>query len=146
METEQGFPLLRQVVLDCTDARALAEFYGALLDWKVQVDDDGSWAEVRAEYGQMFCFQRVDDYAAPDWPGQERLSLSVLSWLLLLHCFSSFQSNPAIYLHGKTQRILLSRFIRHVSHDPAWGELPQTKENLTPHRISLKYSPIVSTR
>jgi hypothetical protein len=26
VETEQGFPQLRQVVLDCTDARALAEF------------------------------------------------------------------------------------------------------------------------
>ncbi|WP_445256777.1 VOC family protein [Nocardioides aurantiacus] len=59
-------------VLDCPDPRALAEFYGALLDWKVKVDDDGSWAEIRAEYGQMFCFQRVDDYAAPTWPSQER--------------------------------------------------------------------------
>lgn len=59
-------------VLDCPDPRVLAEFYGALLDWKVKVDDDGSWAEIRAEHGQMFCFQRVDDYAAPTWPSQER--------------------------------------------------------------------------
>lgn len=59
-------------VLDCPDPRVLAEFYGALLGWAVKADDDGSWAEARADYGQMLCFQRVDDYAAPDWPGQDK--------------------------------------------------------------------------
>jgi hypothetical protein len=57
------------IVLDCPDARALADFYGALLDWKVSGDTD--WAEVRADYGMCLCFQRVDDFRPPAWPGQE---------------------------------------------------------------------------
>jgi predicted enzyme related to lactoylglutathione lyase len=57
------------VVLDCPDAAALATFYGALLDWKVEVSDD--WAEVKADYGDSIGFQKVDDYRAPDWPGQD---------------------------------------------------------------------------
>ena len=56
-------------VLDCPDPRALATFYGALLDWKVEASDD--WAEVRADYGQCICFQPVKDYTPPGWPGQE---------------------------------------------------------------------------
>ena len=59
------FPSL---VLDCPDARALATFYGALLDWKVDASDD--WAEIRADYGQCICFQQVEDYTPPQWPGQ----------------------------------------------------------------------------
>jgi predicted enzyme related to lactoylglutathione lyase len=56
-------------VLDCPDPRALATFYGALLDWKVEASDE--WAEVRADYGQCICFQPVQDYTPPRWPGQE---------------------------------------------------------------------------
>jgi len=45
------------IVIDCPDPRALATFYGAMLDWKVDVSSD--WAEVRAEYGQCISFQQV---------------------------------------------------------------------------------------
>jgi predicted enzyme related to lactoylglutathione lyase len=55
-------------VLDCPDPAALASFYGALLDWKPDVDE--GWAEVRSGDGQSIAFQRVDAYTAPDWPGQ----------------------------------------------------------------------------
>ena len=58
------------VVLDCPDPAALARFYGAVLDWPVSKGDD--WWEVRADYGQCLCFQQVDDYSPPEWPGQER--------------------------------------------------------------------------
>ena len=34
MEAAQPFPTLRQVVLDCTDARLLAEFYRQLLGYR----------------------------------------------------------------------------------------------------------------
>jgi len=37
---EQGFPELRQVVLDTTDARALAEFYRALLGYRYRPGDE----------------------------------------------------------------------------------------------------------
>src|SRR3954453_691590 len=56
------------IVLDCPDPRTLAAFYGAMLDWKVDVSSD--WAEVRADYGQCISFQQVEDYTPPRWPGQ----------------------------------------------------------------------------
>jgi len=57
------------IVLDCPDPAALAAFYGAMLDWKVEISP--GWADVRAEYGQCLSFQQVEDYATPRWPGQE---------------------------------------------------------------------------
>lgn len=62
-----SFPTL---VIDCPDADELARFYGALLDWPVTRSED-DWAEITADYGQMLCFQQVDDYRAPVWPSQE---------------------------------------------------------------------------
>lgn len=55
-------------VLDCPDPAALARFYGALLDWEVNVSED--WADIRADYGAQISFQQVDDYTPPQWPGQ----------------------------------------------------------------------------
>jgi predicted enzyme related to lactoylglutathione lyase len=57
------------IVIDCPDPGLLAKFYGELLDWKVDISSD--WAEVRADYGQCICFQPVEGYTAPVWPGQE---------------------------------------------------------------------------
>ena len=51
------------IVLDCPDPAALATFYGALLDWKVESRD--GWADVRADYGQCISFQQVADYTPP---------------------------------------------------------------------------------
>lgn len=56
-------------VLDCPDARALAEFYGAALGWKVEARDD--WADVKADYGACLSFQQVEGFTAPAWPGQD---------------------------------------------------------------------------
>lgn len=58
-------------VIDCADPGQLATFYGKLLDWQVDIDDDNSWAKIHADSGSPLCFQRVDDYRAPQWPGQE---------------------------------------------------------------------------
>jgi predicted enzyme related to lactoylglutathione lyase len=57
------------IVIDCPDPSALATFYGALLDWKVEASAD--WAEVRADHGQCIGFQQVQGYLPPRWPGQE---------------------------------------------------------------------------
>jgi len=58
-------------VIDCPDAAVLAEFYGALLDWKVSTDD--GWAEIRpADGSNCICFQQVEDFQAPTWPSQEK--------------------------------------------------------------------------
>ena len=57
------------VVLDCPDPKALATFYGAILDWPV-TGDDGS-AHIQADYGDSIGFQKVDAYTPPQWPGQQ---------------------------------------------------------------------------
>ena len=56
-------------VIDCPDPSALAAFYGAMLDWKVEVSP--GWAEIRAEDGQCISFQQAEAYTPPKWPGQE---------------------------------------------------------------------------
>jgi predicted enzyme related to lactoylglutathione lyase len=56
-------------VIDCPDPSALAAFYGTMLDWKVESSTD--WADIRADYGMCISFQQVQDYAPPQWPGQE---------------------------------------------------------------------------
>ena len=57
------------IVIDCPDPGALAKFYGAILDWKVEVSSD--WAQVQADYGQCISFQQVEAYTPPAWPKQE---------------------------------------------------------------------------
>ena len=54
MEGEGGFPTLRQVVLDSTDARVLAEFYRRLLE--DHADDPVEPLRVYADpAGHPFC-------------------------------------------------------------------------------------------
>ncbi|HEU4676999.1 MAG TPA: VOC family protein [Motilibacteraceae bacterium] len=55
-------------VIDCPDPAALAAFYGALLDWKVETSP--GWADVRGD-GQCVGFQQVEHFTAPSWPGQD---------------------------------------------------------------------------
>jgi predicted enzyme related to lactoylglutathione lyase len=57
------------VVLDCPDPKTLAEFYGTLLDWKIEGGED--WWTVKAEHGDALSFQKVDSYRPPQWPGQD---------------------------------------------------------------------------
>ena len=57
------------IVIDCPDPVALATFYGAMLDWKVDVRPD--WVDIRADDGQCNTFQRVDGYTPPVWPTQQ---------------------------------------------------------------------------
>ncbi|WP_236789837.1 VOC family protein [Amycolatopsis sp. GM8] len=67
-------PTFGTVVLDCPDPKLLGEFYGALLDWgqpELNQDGDAYWADLSGPGGVMISFQRVDDYRAPQWPGQD---------------------------------------------------------------------------
>jgi Glyoxalase-like domain len=57
------------IVIDCPDPGTLANFYGTMLDWKVDVSAE--WAEVRADHGQCISFQPVESYTPPRWPDQE---------------------------------------------------------------------------
>ena len=69
--TVPGMAIARfpSIVIDCPDPHALAAFYGRMLDWEVEVQP--GWVDVRADYGQCLSFQRVENYSAPVWPGQE---------------------------------------------------------------------------
>jgi hypothetical protein len=60
---------LPSIVIDCSDPEALANFYGAMLGWKV--DASPGWADIRADHGHRISFQQVDGYTPPTWPTQD---------------------------------------------------------------------------
>ena len=60
---------LPSVVVDCPDPVDLATFYARMLDWKVSIEAD--WVEVRGDHAQCISFQKVENYTAPVWPGQD---------------------------------------------------------------------------
>jgi hypothetical protein len=76
-------PILRQVVLDTTDARGLAEFYRELLGWQYRPGDeppaDGSPDEKGSDWlvlvnpagGSRLGFQQVDALPVSSWPANE---------------------------------------------------------------------------
>jgi hypothetical protein len=73
-------PKLRQVVLDCEDARQLAEFYRQLLGYSYRPGDEPpapgtpdtkgqDWLVLRdPEGGQALAFQQVAQLPEPTWP------------------------------------------------------------------------------
>ena len=67
------YPHLRQVVLDGTDNRALAEFYRELLGFSYRAGDEEPGEQewlvlVDPDRGQRIAFQRVPEVARPTWP------------------------------------------------------------------------------
>jgi catechol 2,3-dioxygenase-like lactoylglutathione lyase family enzyme len=94
MEAERGVPKLRQVVLDCTDARALAEFYRRLLGFRYRPGDEPpapgepdpagqDWLVLQdSAGGARVAFQQVAAFRESTWPDgsvpqQLHLDLSV---------------------------------------------------------------------
>ena len=58
--------------IDCPDARALAGFYSAITGWPIdEARSDDEWVHLAADGAITLCFQQVEDYHAPQWPGQE---------------------------------------------------------------------------
>jgi catechol 2,3-dioxygenase-like lactoylglutathione lyase family enzyme len=73
--SDADFPVLRQVVLDATDARALAEFYRQLLGYVYREGDEPpddetpDWLVLRDPRGvQRVAFQLVDRLPPSTWP------------------------------------------------------------------------------
>lgn len=69
-------------VIGCGDAWELAEFYAALLGWKVVDRSEnvpGGWALVRSPGGeQKLEFQREDPFVPPVWPtvaGEQQMGM-----------------------------------------------------------------------
>jgi hypothetical protein len=80
MGATQSVPLLRQVVLDCTDARLLAEFYRQLLGFQYRPGDEPpaageadprgeDWLVLRnAADTARLAFQQVSELPEATWP------------------------------------------------------------------------------
>ena len=63
---------LSLTAIDCPDPRALAEFYSEITGWPIDPDSSERWVQLVSDVGATRAFQRVDDYRAPEWPGQGR--------------------------------------------------------------------------
>ena len=67
-------PRIRQVVLDTTDARGLAEFYRQLFGLSYRPGDESvdpagdDWLVLRGEGGIGLAFQQVDELPRSTWP------------------------------------------------------------------------------
>jgi hypothetical protein len=80
MSPQPGVPVLRQVVLDTTDVRALAEFYRRLLDLQYRPGDEYPDADAPDPRGQdwlvlrrldgstALALQKVEQLPPPTWP------------------------------------------------------------------------------
>jgi catechol 2,3-dioxygenase-like lactoylglutathione lyase family enzyme len=80
MSPQPGVPVLRQVVLDTTDVRALAEFYRRLLDLHYRPGDEHPGADAPDPRGQdwlvlrrldgstALAFQKVEQLPPATWP------------------------------------------------------------------------------
>ena len=60
------------LVIDCPDPHQLADFYAEILPVQKFGDDPG-WAELMMgpEARPIIAFQKVENYTAPQWPGQD---------------------------------------------------------------------------
>lgn len=79
MSAAQSRPRVRQVVLDTTEPRRLAEFYRELLGWTYRAGDEPppagepdprgeDWLVLRGDGGVALAFQRVDELREATWP------------------------------------------------------------------------------
>ncbi|MFJ3582452.1 VOC family protein [Streptomyces sp. NPDC090127] len=59
------------LVLDCTDAQALAHFYAELLAGEIHIGEDPDLIEVVGGSGVRLAVRRDHGYAPPSWPRPE---------------------------------------------------------------------------
>jgi catechol 2,3-dioxygenase-like lactoylglutathione lyase family enzyme len=112
------YPMLRQVVLDCMDARALAEFYRQLLGFRYRPGDEPpasgepdprgqDWLVLRQPAGgTQVAFQQVDDLPEATWPEGEHPQMLHLDLTVPTVAELDHQDNRALALGA---RLLLDR-------------------------------------
>ncbi len=116
---KQEYPTLRQVVLDCTDARLLAEFYRQLMGFTYRPGDEppasgapdplgSDWLVLRtAAGGTQLAFQQVAELPEPTWPDPSRPQMLHLD--LTVPTADDLQAQHARAL-ALGARLLLDRF------------------------------------
>ncbi|MEU5314221.1 VOC family protein [Streptomyces sp. NPDC021562] len=62
---------LRNVVIDCPDPLALAEFYAAVAGGPPAAEA-ADWVVLKLPDGPRLCFQRAEEYTPPQWPRADR--------------------------------------------------------------------------
>lgn len=114
-------PTLRQVVLDCEDARALAEFYRQLLGFQYRPGDEppaGGSPDTKGEDWLVLCdangsarlaFQQVPHLPEPTWPEGPRPQM--------LHLDTTVPTLSELYLQHKRALELGARLLLDRSDD-----------------------------
>jgi catechol 2,3-dioxygenase-like lactoylglutathione lyase family enzyme len=115
-------PTLRQVVLDCEDARALAEFYRQLMGYHYRPGDEPpepgtpdtngqDWLVLRDAKGvRQLAFQQVPHLPEPTWPEGPRPQM--------LHLDTSVPNLSDLYALHERALGLGARLLRDRSDDP----------------------------
>lgn len=66
---------LSSIVIDCSNAERLMEFYQKLLNWEPRVYDhgeDGVWITLKSKDSTTrIVFQETSDYVRPTWPNKK---------------------------------------------------------------------------
>jgi catechol 2,3-dioxygenase-like lactoylglutathione lyase family enzyme len=119
----ESFPTIWHTVLDCPDARALAEFYRELFGLRYRAGDepavDGAagdgpepdWLVLRHPDGsRALAFQQVSDYVAPTWPDGPRPQM--------LHLDTIVPTVDELYRHRDRASALGARELLNRTDDP----------------------------
>lgn len=72
------------IVLDCSDAGVMADFYAKLLGWELTHTRADGWAAVTSSDGMVMAFQEVPHYEPPVWPwerGRQEQMLHLDFWV-----------------------------------------------------------------
>jgi catechol-2,3-dioxygenase len=107
----ERFPRLRQVVLDTTDARALAEFYRRLLGFSYRPGDEQDWVVLRDSDGvPRLAFQEVETLPPPTWPAGPRPQM--------LHLDLTVETRPELDEQHERAVALGARLLADHADDP----------------------------
>ena len=149
MSPQPGVPVLRQVVLDTTDVRALAEFYRRLLDLQYSSGDEHPGADAPDPRGQdwlvlrrldastALAFQNVEQRPSATWPNGPHaqmlhFDLTVLSSgeIVLLGSLSGGSNTPQVRQRRCVLRQPCSRAVGRrscVVQQPCWEAVKRSR-------------------